>query len=124
MLSEIKLFLLTKHLMALYDGDKEKVQEELERLLPEESLHPDYWHYWMTRYEELGYSKETQIMLLREAGLTYRVISDLLNVSPNTINRVLNSYTLNYGELEDTNKLSDALTKLGERLEKAGYKLW
>lgn len=125
MLTEIRLYLLTDFLHRLY-GDIDKAIEEVAYLLNDDKndLHPEFWNLWLRRYQMLKDSKEVQITMLREAGHSYRQIQQLLGVSPNTVNRVLSSYKLKYGALEDTHKLKKKLHEVGERLARGGRKIW
>lgn len=122
MIAEIKLFMLTNHLMALYKDDQDKVFRELKNLT--EYKDNDYWDEWKERYRDITLSTETQVILMRSAGYTYRVIQNVAKVSPGTIHDIIKQYDLNYHELEKTEKIEDVLTVIGERMRKAGHEIW
>lgn len=117
---EIKLFLYTKILDAIYNGDFEKIQEVLFDTLHTHNLPGDYWKRWVKRYETITLSKEVQIALYREAGYSYRQIKDIMGVSPNTVQRIISQYEIDYKELEDTHLLENNLKRLDARLRKVG----
>lgn len=118
--TDVKLYMLTKHLYAIYEKNT-AVKETLKTVLGQND---DFWDMWLQRYYDLSYSREIQIMMLREAGYTYRNIQDTVGVSPSTVQHTLNNYELDYGELEGTNELMKPLSALEARLKKAGTPIW
>lgn len=122
MITEIKLFMLTNHLMALYEGDWERTFKELEKLT--KFRNQRYWEQWKERYKDILASQETLVILMRSAGYTYRTIQTVAKVSPGTIHDITKQYDLNYNELPETASIEHALNIIGERMEKVGHKLW
>jgi len=115
MLTEIKLFLLTKHFHALYN-DPVKVKKELINLLHVEGMHPDYWTLWMQRYNELITSRAVQVVMMREVGYPYRKIQEILKIAPTTIQKIIQEFDLDYGELEGTHLIQTKLNALESRM--------
>lgn len=121
--TEIKLFVLTKHLEALHDT-REHLKLHLTRLFDGGRVPPSYFDTWLKRYDTLVASRDTQIMILRELGLTFRAIQSALHCSPSTIQRVLSKYSLNYQELEATYTIAPQMEVVEDKLRKAGTSLW
>lgn len=123
MLTEIKLYLLTRHLHAIYT-DLSKVKRELQALLHVEGMHPEYWDLWFARYHELSISRSIQVMMMREVGFSYRKIQSILKIAPTTIQKITQEFDLDYGEMEGTNIIRPKLEALETRLRKAGTEIW
>ena len=118
--TDVKLFIYTKHLYAIHE-EHAQVSSLLQSTLGQSE---EFWENWLHRYQELAYSKEIQIMLLREAGYTYKGIQDALGVSPSTVAYTLNNYELDYGGIEGALELVEPLTALEARLQKAVTPIW
>lgn len=118
--NEIKLYIITKHLYALL-GDKVSVMDALENILqPPEG----YIDNWMSRYNQLSTSRETQVMMLKKAGYTYRSIQDIAKVSPTSIRRILDRFSLSFAPLEGSENMTDSLKQLEKRCKTEGIKVW
>jgi len=119
MSTEIKVYLLTKQLFALY-GDERKVEEQLINLLGDAL----FWENWFERYFQIAQSKEAQIMLLREAGFSYRDIQKIARVSPSTIQKTLQQFKMEYEPLKYAETIARELDKLEIRMKTEGMPIW
>lgn len=125
---EIKMYALIRKLNVLYDGDMEKVEKYLYDVISHKDSEPSYINEWIqTRYVKIKMSKETQILMLRHAGFTYRQIALFTNKAPNTIKSTLDMYDFNYklegkdlAQLELLNKRWEVLEK---QLQQMGLEL-
>lgn len=124
MKNEVKLYLITKFIDALYNGKTDKIKELLMELLHTKEIDPAYWDVWMNRYKTLIQSRDVQVSMLRSAGFTYKKIQDVLGVSPNTVQRIMMKYEIDYTELPATALIEDNLARLEARLKKGGVALW
>ena len=119
MKNEIRLFILTKLLITLY-GSQIRAMRELKKVLGDF----DVLDLWRERFIQIDESKELQIMLMREAGITYRKIEQLLKVSQATISRVVKSYELNYQPLPGIEALTPSLLGIDEQMKEEGFEIW
>lgn len=119
MMTEAKLFILTKLLFAMYDTEARVLYKLKEMMKP-----LAYFDYWMERYYQIDNSKELQVVMLKNLGLTYREIQKLAKVSPNKIKAILNEYELEYTPLEHFKDVAREMDLLEKRMEREGIRLW
>ena len=107
-LLEIKLFMLVNKLSIMYDGNMLKVNKFLNETIKHPLNRSNFFEDWVNnRFIKIKMSKETQAILLREAGCTYAFIAKYTRKSPNTIKTIVDNYSLNYSIDADTAKELD-----------------
>lgn len=99
---------------------EEKVLEQLISVFGDSP----FFELWMERYHQIAESKETQIMLMRQAGFTYRKIQKLLSVAPATIQKVVERYNLAYVPLDHVEDVSKQIEQIERRAKEEGIELW
>src|SRR5690625_3100428 len=104
MVTEIKLFIITKLFFSLY-ATEERVMEQLEQLFGQ----TPFFKRWMPRYYQIRQSPEVQIILMREAGFTYRRIQAILKVAPSTIQHTVERYKINFQPLDHGEDISSQM---------------
>lgn len=119
MVTEIKVFLLTKILYAMYE-DELTVLDQLREILDDSP----FWEQWFERYHQIRLSKPTQILLMREAGMTYRKIQKTVGVSATTVQQTLQQLDLDYDALKYSEPITEALRKLEIKIKKHEVELW
>lgn len=115
---EIKMFVLVKKLSIYYDGKMERVEDFLHDVLTHRDSSPTYINQWLdTRYVKIGMSKETQVMMMRHAGFTYRQIALFVHKAPNTIKEILDMYDFNYSISDEDREQLELILQRWNALE-------
>lgn len=117
--TEIRVYILTKLLKALYNKDS-KVLEALREMFGDSEI----WDYWLERYDQLAQSKELRLLVMRKAGMSYRKIQELENVSPNKISFIVHQFELDYEPLLNSKQINSEMKKIDERLKELNIELW
>lgn len=117
--TEVKVFLVTRQLYTLH-GTEDETINQLNNVLG----HYDNWHMWLGRYNQIAASKDTQIMLLRQAKFSYKKIQELIRVSPVRIQDTMELYVLDYESLVFPTQIRLSLDAIESRFKIGGVSLW